>query len=33
VKFTLKLKEWDEVAETWNLWGTYYAKKKFNIVP
>jgi hypothetical protein len=33
VRFTLKLKEWDEATETWNLSGTYYAKKKFNIVP
>jgi hypothetical protein len=33
VNFTLKLKEWDEGTGTWMLFGTYRAKKKFNIVP
>ena len=33
VKFTFKLKEYDEGTGTWNLLGTYYGKKKFNIVP
>jgi hypothetical protein len=33
VKFTLKLREWDEGTGTWNEYGTYRARKKFNIVP
>ncbi len=33
VRFTLKLKEFDEVSETWNLLQTYKWSKKFNIVP
>lgn len=32
VKFTLRLKEYDEATGTWNLLGRYYAKKRFNIV-
>jgi subtilisin family serine protease len=33
VRFTLKLKEYDEVSETWNLLETYKWRKNFNIVP
>jgi subtilisin family serine protease len=33
VKFKLKLKEYDDITETWNLLDIYYANKKFNIVP
>lgn len=32
VRFTLKLKEYDEVSETWNLLETYKWRKTFNIV-
>jgi parallel beta-helix repeat protein len=32
VRFTLKIKRYDETTETWNLLGTYYGRKKFNIV-
>jgi len=32
VKFTLKLKQYDEVSQTWNLVETFYAKKEFNII-
>jgi hypothetical protein len=31
VRFTLKIKRYDETTETWNLLGTYYSRKKFNI--
>lgn len=33
VRLKLKLKEYDEVTETWNLLDIYFAKKTFNIVP
>jgi subtilisin family serine protease len=33
VTFTLKLKEYDDSTETWNLLETYTWRRKFNIVP
>jgi hypothetical protein len=33
VKFTLKLKRYDEATETWDFVETYDRKKEFNIVP
>lgn len=33
VKFTLKLMEYNQTTGIWNLLGTYYMRKRFNIVP
>jgi len=33
VVFKMKLKEYDESTDTWNVMGVSFAKKKFNIVP
>jgi hypothetical protein len=33
VRFTLKLREYDEVTEAWDLLGVYFGKKRFYVVP